>query len=95
MKNCLKETPEGVYLQARLQPRASRNHIAGEQGGFLKIYVTAPPVDSAANQALVELLADRLDMAKSAVQLVCGQTSRQKTIFLRGVDAAYILGKLA
>jgi uncharacterized protein (TIGR00251 family) len=57
----LRETTGGVLLAVKLQPRASKNEIGEPLGDELKIKVTAPPVDAAANQALVELLAETLD----------------------------------
>ena len=91
----LRETAEGVYIAVKLQPRASRNAIQGAHGAELKIAVTAPPVDSAANSALMEFLAEKLNVPRSRIQLVRGQTSRHKTIFISGMtasDAGKILG---
>jgi uncharacterized protein YggU (UPF0235/DUF167 family) len=61
----------------------------------LKIKVTAPPVDSAANEALVRLLAEVLDCPRSAVQLVRGQTSRHKVVFVQGMTGAAVEAKLS
>lgn len=91
---CLRETAEGVYLSLKLQPRASRNQVQGLHGNELKISVTAPPVDSAANGALIEFLAESLHMSRSSIQLVRGQTSRHKTIFISGVRAADVASRL-
>lgn len=88
------EHPQGTLLQVKAQPRASRNAIGEPQGGLLKIYVTAPPVDSAANDALLRLLADTLDCPRSAVQLLRGQSARQKTFLLAGLKPATVLAKL-
>jgi uncharacterized protein (TIGR00251 family) len=90
----LRETAEGVYLSVKLQPRASRNQIQGIHGNELKIAVTAPPVDSAANTALTEFLADHLNLTRSSIQLVRGQTSRHKMIFIAGIRADQLGGKL-
>ncbi len=76
----LRPHQDGVLLAVKLQPRASKNEIGEAEGSELKIRVTAPPVDSAANQALVDLLAGMLNCPRSAVQLLRGQTSRHKTI---------------
>ena len=64
----IQERPEGVYLAIKVQPRASKNELAGALGNELKVKVTAPPVDSAANQALVEFLAEALHCSRSAVR---------------------------
>jgi uncharacterized protein (TIGR00251 family) len=81
---------DGVLLSIKLQPRASKNQIDGPAGAELKIRVTAPPADHAANGALLRLLADRLDCSRSAVQLVRGQTSRHKVVLIRGLKPALI-----
>lgn len=78
----------GVRLQVLVQPRASRSRVLGEHGGALKIALAAPPVDGAANEALVELLADLLGVPRRQVSLVSGHSSRRKTIQVIGVDAA-------
>jgi len=90
----IRETAEGVVLSIKLRPRASRNQIAGVHGNELKISVTAPPVDSAANEALIAFLAELLDRSRSSILLVRGQTSRHKTILLRGFTTAQIQTKL-
>jgi uncharacterized protein (TIGR00251 family) len=90
----LKAQADGVYLTIKLQPRASRTEIGEAMGDELKIKVTAPPVDAAANQALVELLADTLDCPRGAVKIVRGQTSRHKTVWVAGVKPELILEKL-
>jgi len=87
--------PEGVYLSVKVQPRASKNALGGVLGNELKIKVTAPPVDSAANEALVEFLADTLSCPPGAVRIVRGQTSRHKQILVIGVTAAEIARRLA
>lgn len=90
----LKETAQGVYLAIKLQPRASRQQIGEGQGSELKVSVTAPPVDAAANRALIEFLAETLDLSRSSIQLVRGQTSRHKTLLITGITATAIAEKL-
>jgi uncharacterized protein (TIGR00251 family) len=80
--------PDGVYLAIRLQPRASRDEIGPIQNRELKVKVTAPPVDAAANEALLRLLADRLGCARSALHLVRGHRSRHKLVFAQGISPA-------
>jgi uncharacterized protein (TIGR00251 family) len=77
-----------VRFQVRLQPRASRNEIAGVLDGALRVRVHAPPVDGAANDALIALLADRLAVPRRGVRIVTGATSRTKTIEVDGVTPA-------
>ena len=75
----------------KLQPRASTNEICEALGDELKIKVTAPPVDAAANQALVELLATKLNCSRGKIQIVRGQTSRHKTVWIEGTTAMEVL----
>lgn len=89
----LKETAGGTLLAVKLQPRASKIEIGGPLGDELKIKVTAPPVDSAANEALVKFLADTLGCAKGRVELLRGQTSRHKTLLLHGFKPDEVLKK--
>jgi uncharacterized protein (TIGR00251 family) len=89
----LLERPGGTLLSVKLQPRASRNEIGEPLGSELKIKVTAPPVDAAANQALIELLAETLGCSRGQVELIRGQTSRHKTILLHGLKPADIAAK--
>jgi uncharacterized protein (TIGR00251 family) len=69
----------------RVQPRASRDEIAGVHGEALKVRLRAPPVDGAANEALVAFLAVRLSVAKQRVRVVAGASSRAKVVEVDGV----------
>lgn len=91
----LRETSGGTLLSVKLQPRASRNEIGAPLGDELKIKVTAPPVDAAANQALVEFLAEKLDCPRGKVELIRGHTSRHKIVMLHGITPGAILQKLS
>jgi uncharacterized protein (TIGR00251 family) len=84
LPNFLRATPGGTVLAVKLQPRASKNEICAPLGDELKIKVTAPPVDAAANQALMKFLAEKLNCSRGQVELVRGHTSRHKTILLHG-----------
>ena len=95
MTPCLRSHTDGVYLAVKLQPRAGHNQIVGAAGSELKIKVTAPPVDAAANEALLRLLAQRLGCPGSSVQLVRGHKSRHKVVFIQGLDTATIEARLA
>ncbi len=90
----LREQPDGCLLAVKLQPRASANGIGEPLGGELRIKVTAPPVDAAANEALVRLLAERLDCPRGRIELVRGHTSRHKVVRLHGLPAEVALEKL-
>ena len=77
--------PEAV-LSLRIQPRASKNEVVVQADGSLKIRLTAPPVDGAANEALVAFLAKTIGVPKSQVEIVSGETSREKRIRINGMD---------
>jgi hypothetical protein len=85
---------QGVVIHLLIQPRASKNEVVGTQGGELKVRLTSPPVDGAANRLCCEFIAKRLGLAKSAVTLEAGATSRHKRLFLPGADAAEVLAAL-
>jgi uncharacterized protein (TIGR00251 family) len=81
-----------VSLEVRVQPRASRDEIAGVIDGALKIRLQAPAVENRANEALVEFLAHLLKTPKSAVRILGGERSRLKRIEIRGVTKQQVLG---
>ena len=74
-------------INVYVQPRASKTVVAGMHDGCVKIRLAAPPVDGAANAALVEFVAEQLGIAKSRVRITAGLTSRRKTIEVDGVSA--------
>jgi uncharacterized protein (TIGR00251 family) len=86
---------DGVVLSINLQPRASANEIGETLGNELRIKVTAPPVDAAANEALVRLLAEKLECPRGQVELLRGHTSRHKTIKVHGMSAEDVLARLS
>lgn len=91
----LRRQSDGLLLAVKLQPRAAANEIRGQIGDELRVRVTAPPVDSAANEALLRLLSELIDCPRSAVSIVRGHTSRHKLVHLRGLDPAHVLARLA
>jgi len=86
--------PDGVRLTLHVQPRASRSELAGLHGDAIKLRLAAPPVDGAANVELVRYLAELLGVAKSAVEIVSGETGRRKVVFVRGVAPSEALARL-
>ncbi len=86
MLPCLQQSSAGVTLLLQVQPRASRNQIVGLQGEALKIKLTSPPVDGAANKCCCEYLAKLFGIAKGRVELVSGEKSRQKRVLLHGIE---------
>jgi uncharacterized protein (TIGR00251 family) len=81
---------DGVTLRLHIQPGAKKTEVAGLHGEALKIRLAAPPVDGKANACLIAYLADRLGVAKSAVSLVSGDTSRAKRVHVSGVGPASV-----
>jgi uncharacterized protein len=82
-----KEAAASATLSVKIQPRASKNGIVRREGGGLKIRLTAPPVDGAANEALIKFLSGELGVARSRVEIVSGQTSRDKVIRVEGLSS--------
>ena len=91
----IRQQRETVVLSVKVQPRASRNQIGPVEGQELKVKVTAPPVDAAANEALVRLLADQLGCSRGAVRMLRGQTSRHKVLTISGMSAEVVAAHLA
>ena len=79
-------TEGGIVLTLQVQPRASKNELCGVQGHALKIRLTSPPVDGAANKLCREFLADLFDVPKYAVEIISGETSRHKRIRIASAD---------
>ena len=86
---------DGVTLAIKVQPRAKVNGIDGVHGDELKMKVTAPPVDAAANAAVVRLFAELLGCGRSDIEIIRGETSRHKVIRVRGVDPEQVASALA
>ena len=84
----------GIRLTVHVQPRASRTEIDGQYGDALKIRLAAPPVDGAANEALVRFLAEVLARPRAAVRLTAGAGSRRKTVEVAGIGATDAARKL-
>lgn len=83
-----KQTDVSATLSVRIQPRSSKNGVTRMEDGSLKIRLTAPPVDGAANEALVTFLSDTLSISKSQVEIVSGLTGRQKVVRVSGISEA-------
>jgi uncharacterized protein (TIGR00251 family) len=82
------DTATGIELRVRVIPRAKRTEVAGERDGHLLIRLSAPPVDGAANDALIDFLSRQLGCPKRAIHLVSGETSRAKRLMIEGVSAS-------
>jgi len=83
----IREQDGAITFEVRVAPRTSRNRIVGVQEGALKVALTAPPVDGAANEALKKLLAKAVGVAKSNIEIVRGDRARIKVLRIHGVSA--------
>lgn len=84
-----KTVPQGLLLRVYVQPRASYNKIVGIHGEALKIKLTAPPVDGAANAMCLKYLAKFFKLPKSSIDIVAGKTGRNKRILIRLQEGAH------
>lgn len=89
------QTPEGVVLNVRAQPRSSRPGIDGIMGDALKVRIKSAPVDGKANKEIVEVLADEFGVPKSAVMFKGGETAKSKRILVKGDGAAAVCASIA
>lgn len=90
----IEPTSTGINIRIYVAPRASVNKVVGVHNGAIKISLTAPPVDGAANKALLEFLAGALGVPRSSLSLVSGHTSRNKLVRVVGVTAEATMRKL-
>lgn len=89
------ERPDGTVVSVRVIPRAGRTAVVAVRGGALLVRVAAAPLEGAANDALVRLLATSLDVPKTRLTLVSGERSRDKRVHVRGTSAADIVRRLS
>jgi uncharacterized protein len=87
-------TGDGILFNVHVQPRASRCEICGIQEGELRLRLTSPPVEDAANRQCVELIAKALGVAKSKVSIKSGAKSRHKVVRVEGVQPDSLLSLL-
>jgi uncharacterized protein len=88
------ETASGITFGVKVQPRAWKNAIVGELGKGLKIAVTAPPINGRANQACIDFFADLLNVPRSAVTILSGESSRNKVMPVTGISVEALQSKL-
>lgn len=81
---------DAIDVAVLVVPRASRSRVVGVHDGMLRIQLAAPPVDGAANEALLKLIAELVGTPMSSVALARGQSSRRKTVRITGADAATV-----
>ena len=90
----LKEEKDGVSFKVRVQPRASKNQVAGLFEDALRVRLTAPPVDGEANEACRAFLADLLSVGRGQVEILSGLTGRNKVVKVKGVTASEVQKRL-
>ncbi|MGC2061491.1 MAG: DUF167 domain-containing protein [Thermodesulfovibrionales bacterium] len=79
-------TRDGICIEVKVEPRSSKKGLAGVLGNKLKVKLTAPPVDGAANEQLVEVLAEAFGIKKTSIKIIRGQSSKNKVIELTGLS---------
>lgn len=80
-------TRDGICIEIKVEPRSSQKGLAGLLGDRLKVKLTAPPVEGAANEQLVEVLAEAFGLKKSAIKIIRGQSSKNKSVELTGISS--------
>lgn len=90
----LRQRGEAVSFRVRVVPRASRDKVAGIMGGLVRIQLTAPPVEGAANKALISFLSSVLRVAKRDVEIVSGQAAREKVVSVSGLSPEEVEARL-
>lgn len=86
--------PDGATLRLRVVPRASRTALVGRHGDAVKLKVAAPPVDGAANDAVIAFVAELAGVRRSDVSIVAGERSRSKVVLVAGVGASALRRRL-
>ena len=87
----IQETQRGIRVEVKVTPRSSRNEVAGQSEGLVKIKLTAPPVEGEANQALISFLAEVCGVARKDITILRGETSRRKLVEIAGIGKAEFL----
>jgi uncharacterized protein (TIGR00251 family) len=89
----IRESNDGLDLIFHVQPRASRNELSGIHNCAMKIRLAAPPVDDAANRALIDFLCSVLDIPKSRCRIKAGLRARTKTVHIIGLSRAQLMAR--
>jgi len=90
----VREGRGGAVLEIKVQPKGSRSNIGPVVEGRLKIAVTEPPDKGKANKAVVKLLAKKLTLAPSRLEIISGETSRKKSVLITGMSAKEVAARL-
>jgi uncharacterized protein len=83
-----------AIVDVRVIPRSARTRVDGVRGGAVLVRLAAPPVEGAANEALIEFLSDALDCPRRSIQIVSGEKSRDKRVAIAGIDRESVLARL-
>jgi uncharacterized protein (TIGR00251 family) len=87
LKIPFRETKDGIVIEVKVEPRASKKGIAGVLDNVLKVKLTAPPVEGEANEQLVEVIAEAAGVRKGSVRIIRGRSSKRKTVEIKGVES--------
>lgn len=90
----IKQCDGYITIKVRVQPKASKNEIAGIFDDALKVTLTAPPVDNEANKALCAFLAKRLKISRGSVSVIGGATGRNKVVAINDITAEELCAEL-
>ncbi len=82
----IRETTQGVIIKVKIVPNSSKNDIILEDE-FIKVKITAQPIENKANKALIEFLSKNFKIPKTSIEIIKGDTSKEKTILLSTVDS--------
>lgn len=89
----IRRNPQGIIFKVFVQPKSSKNAVVGLHDDALKIKLTAPPVDNAANAMCIKFLAKALSVSKSSVEIIAGHTSRNKQVLLKADQRSITAGE--
>jgi uncharacterized protein (TIGR00251 family) len=90
----IRETAAGLQVPLHVLPRAKRCEISGIHNGALRLKVTAPPVDDAANRAIIKFFSSLLDISKSSITILAGSKSRNKVLQIEGISVSRFLERI-
>jgi len=88
----LRAVEGGIVVSVKVQPNASKDRVVGEHGDQLKIAVTVAPEKGKANKAVIRVLSQRLGIKSSDIQILSGETSRDKKVFIKNINEENITG---
>ncbi len=86
MKIPYKKSKNGIAIEVKVEPRSSKKAISGVMGNVLKVKLTAPPVEGAANEQLIEVISEATGIRKSNIRIVRGASSKRKVLEIEGIS---------